>query len=534
MNKCLRTWMVALSFFGLGKIAQAQENRNRFQTLPAESIAILSVDLGAVKAIPELQMVPWEIISVGSREQLGIDILLANTIDIVVGMPGPSGPEFAASIVASTDVDIADLTLPDLKEAQVSPRRAELRFREMEYSPVRFAQQSSKQMFFGTDGMLRRMLAAKNSKSPAIDVASQTTAPVFAVMSLEPIRPILIGLLEDNMMELPEPFLEPLMSLVEQVDVIRVSTTPGFSASLVLDLFSDSKESIDSVATLLRSLQSIGMELFESQMRDNMARDPSVSPEMLAAIDAYAMRIKSFADESLWTQHEDRLSLSVNTNGTAAIGIAVGMLLPAVQAARAAAQRMSSSNNEKQIMLAFHNYESAYRQLPNRAWKRDADGKPLLSWRVALLPFLEESNLYQQFKLDEPWDSPHNIQLLDRMPATYRNPQVPTEKGYTTYLMPFGAGTPGSEEGKLTFSMFTDGLSNTIAIVEVDSEYSVPWTAPDDIDIEEHDLTDAFPIQGANVGLWDGSVRFFSSFIDLELLEKMLTHRGGENVTIPY
>jgi hypothetical protein len=190
-------------------------------------------------------------------------------------------------------------------------------------------------------------------------------------------------------------------------------------------------------------------------------------------------------------------------------------------------------NNQKQIMLAFHNFESTYRQLPNRAWKKDADGKPLLSWRVALLPFIEQGSLYEKFKLDEPWDSPHNIQLLELMPDFYRNPKIPTEPGHTTYVMPYGAGTPGSEEGRLRFAMFTDGLSNTISVVEVDSEYAVPWTAPDDINIEDIDLTDAFPEKGANVSIWDGSVRFFSKTFDLEVLEKLLTHRGGELVTIP-
>jgi hypothetical protein len=435
--------------------------------------------------------------------------------------------------MTSQDVDIADLTIPDLKEVQTSPRRADLRFREMNYSPVRFAQQSSKQMYMGTDGMLRRMLATKSASSPALKIASETKEPVFAVLSLEPIRPILIGFLEDNPTRLPEPLLDPLMTLAEEVDNIRLISTPGFNSKLTLDLFSESKESVGKIASALKAIQAIGFELVETQMRESMAQGPGASPEMMAAVDAYTARIKALLNEGFWTEYDDRLSVTVDSNGTVSIGIAVGLLLPAVQAARDAAQRMSSSNNVKQILLAMLNYESAYKRFPGRVWKRDAEKKPLLSWRVAILPFIEENALYQEFRQDEPWDSPHNIKLLERMPATFRNPQIPTELGYTTYVIPYGEGTAGSVEGGIRFGMMTDGSSNTIAVVEVDSGYAVPWTAPDDISIDDNDLTDAFPERGSTVGFFDGSVQFLSKFVDLEMLEKMLTHDGGEVVNLP-
>lgn len=533
MKKSLFALIATLSLLSSGVSINAQEKPNRFQTIPADSIAIISVDLNSVKKIKELEFVPWEILSVGSKEQMGIDVLLANTVDIAIGMPGPSGPEFGASILTSQDVDIADLTIPDLKEIQTSPRRAELRFREMNYSPVRFAQQTSKQLYMGTDGMLRRMLATKNASSPALKIASETKEPVFAVLSLEPIRPILIGFLEDNPTRLPEPLLEHLMTLAEEVDTIRLISTPGFNSKLTLDLFSESKESVAKIASAMKSVQTVGFEMIESQMRESMSQGPGVSPEMMAAVDAYAARIKTLLNEGFWTEHDDRLSVSVDSNGTAAIGVAVGLLLPAVQAARAAAQRMSSSNNMKQILLAMLNHESAYKRFPGRVWKRNAEKQPLLSWRVAILPYIEEAALYNEFRQDEPWDSPHNIKLLERMPAVFRNPQIPTELGYTTYVIPHGEGTPGSVEGGIKFAMMTDGSSNTIAVVEVDSGYAVPWSAPDDISIEENDLTDAFPPRGSTVGFFDGSVQFMSKFVDLEMLEKMLTHSGGEVVNYP-
>jgi hypothetical protein len=95
-------------------------------------------------------------------------------------------------------------------------------------------------------------------------------------------------------------------------------------------------------------------------------------------------------------------------------------LLPATQSAREAARRAQCTNNIKQIMLAMHNYHSANNSFPRDI--TDKDGKPLLSWRVAILPYIEQAELYNKFKLDEPWDSPHKKELLKEMPTSFNCP----------------------------------------------------------------------------------------------------------------
>src|SRR5438093_7201056 len=80
--------------------------------------------------------------------------------------------------------------------------------------------------------------------------------------------------------------------------------------------------------------------------------------------------------------------------------------------------RQTSVNNLKQLALAMHNYHDTYGHLPPAALK-NKKGKPLLSWRVALLPFVEEDKLYKEFRLDEPWDSAHNKKLLAKMPKLF-------------------------------------------------------------------------------------------------------------------
>src|SRR5690606_35040423 len=148
---------------------------------------------------------------------------------------------------------------------------------------------------------------------------------------------------------------------------------------------------------------------------------------------------------------------------------------------REAARRTQSSNNLKQLMLALLNYESVYNQLPAHAIYSE-DGKPLLSWRVAILPYIEEQALYEQFHLDEPWDSEHNKQLISQMPQFYLCPSVPLDpkEGKTTYLAPVGKDLyfDGTKDG-MQLRKITDGTSNTIAIVDADDDAAVIWTKPD-------------------------------------------------------
>ena len=161
--------------------------------------------------------------------------------------------------------------------------------------------------------------------------------------------------------------------------------------------------------------------------------------------------------------------------------------------------RIDSINNLKQIALAFHNYESVHGHLP--ADITDNEGRPLLSWRVAILPYLEQQHIYKQFNLDEPWDSAHNKKLLATMPPTYHvNPEAergpgafeegqPREPGdrrivkkveNRTYYQGFsGKGTLFERGRPLKFPDITDGTSNTILIVEAGSP--IPWTKPEDV-----------------------------------------------------
>ena len=135
--------------------------------------------------------------------------------------------------------------------------------------------------------------------------------------------------------------------------------------------------------------------------------------------------------------------------------------MPAVRASLDAARRVQCVNNLKQIALAMHNYHSANNAFP-RAASVDENGKPLLSWRVAILPYLGHQELYNKFNLDEPWDSPHNKALLKEMPPVYLCPnRVKPEPFTTTYQVFVGKNAIFEKDQDIGVVDVTDGTSNT-------------------------------------------------------------------------
>ncbi len=191
-----------------------------------------------------------------------------------------------------------------------------------------------------------------------------------------------------------------------------------------------------------------------------------------------------------------------------------------------------SQNNLKQTGLAILNYESANKQLPAQA-KYDAEGKPLLSWRVLVLPYQEEMELYKQFHLDEPWDSEHNKALIDKMPAVYRHPKL-NDPSKTVYQAVVGKGCAFDGKKGLKLSSFTDGTSNTILVVEVAPDKAVPWTKPEDWEMNPKDplagLGGAFGGGIFNALFCDGHVQAFTNAIDPTVFKAMCTRNGGERI----
>lgn len=182
--------------------------------------------------------------------------------------------------------------------------------------------------------------------------------------------------------------------------------------------------------------------------------------------------------------------------------------------ARNKAREAVSMNNMRQIMLAMHIFHEVHGNLPPQALV-SKDGKKLLSWRVLILPYIEQKPLYDKFHLDEPWDSEHNKQLIAQMPAIYSSSNKGEKKETTRYVAPLTAKSIFGRKGAAAkFSDITDGTSITISIIETSPVKEVIWTKPEDIVVDSNNviksLFDAKQEQWT-AGFADGSVRRFDS-----------------------
>jgi hypothetical protein len=187
-----------------------------------------------------------------------------------------------------------------------------------------------------------------------------------------------------------------------------------------------------------------------------------------------------------------------------------------------------------QLSLALNAYATRFNSFPPRAVFA-ADGTPLLSWRVLLLPFLGEQKLYEQFRLEEPWDSPHNRTLLVRRPSVFDNAFRSNLRGtHTAYLSLQGPGALLSDDPNgLSLSNSHDGMAS-IAIFSETLQGDVPWTQPVDIDINRHSrIGDPEGMSGvlgagAYVAFLDGKTLFLPSHCPEDMLRAMVSANGGE------
>jgi len=197
--------------------------------------------------------------------------------------------------------------------------------------------------------------------------------------------------------------------------------------------------------------------------------------------------------------------------------------------------------NLKQIGLALMQYESRCGSYPP-AYIADESGKPMHSWRVLILPYLDRQDLYDKYDFSEPWDGPNNSKLHNDWMYSFGCPdeQPPTSSTDTSYVVVVGPNTmfPGAKA--VTWRDVPDGDANTLMVVEV-ANSGIHWMEPRDLDITQMPLT-VNPPKGKGVSsnhpdgphaiFADGHVKLLDDGVTPKQLKAMLTRDGGEEVEV--
>ena len=279
----------------------------------------------------------------------------------------------------------------------------------------------------------------------------------------------------------------------------------------------------------LYPLAQMGLQMLSSQLaREGIEIDTSILPSADAIIRHLRPSVSTMTSTSngfaCYSQH----SLPGGGGAIVLAPLAVSVTLPAIIAARKAARRNQGLNNMKQIALSFHNYADRNRKFPSNIY--DDEGKALLSWRVRLLPYLEQQALYEQFHLDEPWDSAHNRPLADVVVEIFSSPENPAKNGKTRYLALAGEETIFRGSKKMTFAGVRDGSSNTIMFVEAAPQEAVAWTRPKDIEFDaKRPFNGLKSLDGQfAVTFVDAHSRWLSLDIGEDTMRALATRNGGE------
>ncbi|MBC8352592.1 MAG: DUF1559 domain-containing protein [Planctomycetes bacterium] len=491
-----------------------------------------------VLTAPSMNMLPTEILTAAGQQELGIDPLDIVELLAFAEAPAEGPPGYGAVVRFAKAYDLAKIRLPITWPVEQSELNDRLYLQSQNPMTPGFYMPDDKTLLIAPHHVINDMLASRQqpAASALIRLLAKADAKsdILAIVMLDPVRPMLNAVVAQGAGALPPPLqgVARLPDLIEAAKLdVRILDTPGASLAL---LSPDEEKATELVATL-NNVIDVGQQM----ILQNVVSELDGEDPIQVATAQYTQRItKQMLDavrpvqsgrvaRILYGQESDNMQV-------ASIGVLVALLLPAVQSAREAARRMQSSNNLKQIAIAMHNYHDAHGTLPPPAGM-DADGKPLLSWRVHLLPFVGHAELYEQFHLDEPWDSEHNSTLIEAIPAVYRNPSSSAAPSLANFLVPVGDGSIFATPEGTGFGKISDGTSNTILVVEVNDDASVIWTKPEDFDYDPArpmvGLGSAHP-GGFQVSLADGSVRFISNTIDRDTFLNLLMMADGNDVRL--
>ena len=390
-------------------------------------------------------------------------------------------------------------------------------------------------MVFAPHESFELMLNAEEVDSQLVKVLNKvdTNKHVILAGAMEPLRPMVAAYNEKWGKRAPPEVIE-LLSMVNEIDTVVGYGDLTGDKTVHITFTSPSDSAAEKVEGFLTKWQGVLQELDRAPLREEVGHE--LPAEAIAPL--FELGEEGLAGVQV---KRDQANVSITLARPASLDELpekIGEVLPqAAKKSANAAEQFNRMNDIRMLVIAMSTHEADKSYMP-AAYSTNKEGEPLLSWRVHILPYLEQEALYNQFKLDEPWDSEHNRELIEKMPAIFGEDTA----GKTRYQV-FVSGDDQDARHRSMFRGGTktnstyatlDGMSNTIMIVETGPDKAVPWTKPADVAFDYDNPREALgdiDSAGFPAVFCDGHTEMIAATIDAAVLAAMVTPKGREVIT---
>ena len=435
---------------------------------------------------PSGRMMPIEMLQSLVMSDPPIDLSQVDELLLLFGMDRSFEPVFGAVCHFKKSCP-REAIMAHLEPIAAEPRNGmPVVYRVRQIDGAHAALPDDRTLIVSAENELRDMLFGRRASGPlARQLESlDCDAAVTALWALAPVRGL--QYLALSALESSSPEVEEIAAVAELLSAAELDLRLNPEAEVRLVLKAEGEDSVAELEQRFdRALAAAGRRL-EAEIfpgRDG-ERSPPADREL-----RYLRRLASQLIGAVERRRDDDY-LELRVKGDALVAASVGVVVadclsgdsghdPSLQAMR------KSQSNLQRIGEGLTEYHRLHHKLPHPS--NDRDGKPLLSWRVHLLPFVGEQELYERFHLDEPWDSEHNRALLSQMPDTYRNME-PVRGETTTYLLATGPAALYSPGKTVSLDDLDLGNTATILVVEANSARSIAWTKPGDFAFDPRDI----------------------------------------------
>ena len=507
---------------------------------PKEAFGLVVMKAEALRSNADLKPIVDLLMKEGEDFRKEFDFLALDEIQMAICPPGEG--EFApvAPCVVMTFKDPAAATATiakfrDLKPAEHAGKKYQSHANPNEPS---IYQPNPNVVVAAPDRLLKSFLDSSTPPKALADAMARPgmTGQLRLVVVPTSQRELVGAMAKSPNLAFVPPPVKRLLDLPQFVTLTALSLHVSGDEFLHLELDTAAAGDTKEVKDRLDAALNFAKEMVNEVLLANLENDPGAPPE------AKEMA-KPLSEETLGKLKVSVegtkvvLSLPVSPALAAMARKSVPLALKAAEQAKQANLKLRDMNNLKQIGLGALNYENSTRKLPDDF--RSADGKAILSWRVAILPYCEDTLIFEKLDKMMPWDAAPNRAAAGTLPGVFRenattakNDGIPTSRIFRFV----GPGTLFDGPKPVGFGDIKDGASNTILYVQAGPSKAVPWTQPADLTFDAKDPIKALgdiPPTGFLAVFCDGSARIIPPTIKPEQLAALITPAGNEPVDAP-